>query len=88
MKNICKEKLISVVKNICIKCCGCHLSIITHHSQQNVVMEYYCVLYVYQTSTYSSYENHSGLINIVSASAKVFLILCPGKVIGGPSYYD
>ena len=34
-----------------------------------------------------SSENHSGLINIVSASADIFLLLRPGRIMVDPGYY-
>ena len=72
------------MKNLCIKGGGCNLSVFTHHFQQHALM-----YFVYSNIwTYSSSKNHSGIINIVSASADVFWTLCYGHRLAGPGYSD
>ena len=67
-----------------IKCGGSRLSVFTHHFQQHALM-----YFVYSNIwTYSSYENHSWIINIVSAYADVFWILYSGHRLSGPGYSD
>ena len=69
MKTLFKEKLLCIMKNICIKCGGCCLSISMHNFKQHLQL---CNIMYYVYITYSYYENHPGLINRLSASADIF----------------
>ena len=94
MKNICKEKLLNVMKTLFIKCVECNLFIIANHLQQYQFRFHtslkWCNSMYYLNSNilkYSPSEHHAGLISIVPEPSEIFLILFPIQSISSPLYY-
>ena len=55
----------------------------------NTLQWYNIMYYVYSNiQNYFSSEHHSGIINIVSSSDDLFLILFPGRRLSGTGYHD